>query len=652
MPTFKNLLNALIGRSTGAAARAAARDSTGEQKTRIDHPEDRDVFNEGETLYEDFTVDKLLGEGGFGSVYLVHDTESSVRYILKRAKFIDHATAQRFAEAIYSWIDLPSSQYLVSCRFARTSGNEVDLFLEKFDGTSLAELIKSRKLYIENTKACQEKLLNIAMHSAWALAAINDLDQIHHNVQPNNFYISGQGAVKVTDIGMTHAAVSCELKDTTKSIPVIPSAYASPEQRRSEPVSYATDIWSWGTTVLEMFTGGVNWPDGEPAAYLEWYLSTGPAPEEKNIPPLPVEIAEVLRRCFMADPTERWGSASEAADHLRQAFKPVTGKASATKKPPHVHRGVLLGYSHSRWASVGGGKWMDPMQWVAKTDRLTGEKRSPKIRRGASDTGTLIGKALEDLPIYESCQKIYEEQITAGKTELLHEFSVFLGEKAFVHVALNDLDAALACFNQSIEILEAQIRDEGHAELSNDLGMAYLHRANALSRLGEFDAALGIYAQAIDTFATMVTKEGQKQFTGHLAWVRAIRGDVRFALAEAARNSSDQFFQQAVLLKEDGNAAFTFTVPRGVKFSPEDLIAKTAEARMAFNARAQALRSESDDLFRQAKAASALVRDLGRAGQDDIRTCLKLLKAEVSRTQRDDIKGILTWAETHFDGRL
>lgn len=652
MATFKNWLGALLGNSAGAAARAAARDSTGKQKTRIDHPEQRDVFNEGETLYEDFTVDKLLGEGGFGSVYLVQDAESSVRYILKRVKFIDHANAQRFAEAIYSWIGLPPSQYLVSCRFARTSVNEVDLFLEKFDGTSLAELIKSRKLYIENTKACQEKLLNIAMHSAWALSAIHDLDQIHHNVQPNNFYISGQGTVKVTDIAMTHAAAACQLEDPTKSIPIIPSAYAAPEQLRGEPVSYATDIWSWGTTLLEMFTGGVNWPDGEPGAYLNWYLSTGPAPEENNIPPLPVEIAEVLRRCFMADPTERWGSASEAADHLRQAFKPVTGKVSSSKKPPHVHRGVLLGYSHSRWASVGGGKWMDPMQWVAKTARSTGEKKLAKIRRGAADTGTLIGKALEDLPIYESCQKIYEEQITAGKTELLHEFSVFLGEKAFVHVALNDLAAALACFDQSIEILEAQVRIEGHTELTNDLGMAYLNRANALSRLGEFDAALGIYAQAIDTFATMVTKDGQKQFTGHLAWVRAIRADVRFTLAEAARSSSDQCFQRAVLLKEDGNSPFTFVMPRGVKFSPEEMMAKTAEAKMEFQSRMQALRSESDDLFRQAKAAGTAVREFGRAGQDDVRTCLKLLNSEVTRTQRDDIIGILHWAETHFDGRL
>jgi serine/threonine protein kinase len=648
MPTFKEFFAKVFSNSSKEAISADKADLV----DRIDHPEDRVVWNEQEILLTDFTVDKLLGEGTFGSVYLVHDTESSVKYIVKRIRFADDSSAKRFADAIHSWIDLPQNQFLVSCRFARISGHEVDLFLEKFDGTSLADLISTRKLYVENAKACYEKILNIAIQSAWAIAGIHDLDVNHQNVQPNNLYISPQGAVKLTDIGLTRAAASLPLATSADAAPIVPSAYASPEQLADQPVSLPADIWSWGVTVLEMFTGGVKWQAGEPEAYLTWYLNTGPDPEDKNIPLLPAEVADVLRKCFAINPEERWRTASEAAEQLRRIFPTLTGKANPGKTPPHVHRGVLLGYSHSRWAATGGGKWTDPLQWAVKASRNSGEKRTATIRHTSEDSGTLIGKAMEDLPLYESCKKRFEDLITNGATELLHEFSVLLGEKAFVHVALNDLPAALACFDQSIEILEVKVREEGHAEFANDLGMAYLHRANALFRLGELDAALQIYEKAIGTFEAMVVKEGQKQFTGHLAWVRALRADVRFVAGEDERKLSDQAFQKAIVLKEDANAPFVFQAPRGSKLSAEEQIAKTAEAKQAYTTRIQELRTESDEQFREAKASSTKARDWSRLGQDDVRTCIKLLKAEVKRTNRDDIKGILHWAETHFDGRL
>ena len=63
-------------------------------------------------------------------------------------------------------------------------------------------------------------------------------------------------------------------------------AYCSPEQAKGEPLSRKTDVWSWGLTVLEAFTGEVTWMVGQAAAealesYLEW------APEENITPKMP-----------------------------------------------------------------------------------------------------------------------------------------------------------------------------------------------------------------------------------------------------------------------------------------------------------------------------------------------------------------------------
>ena len=74
-------------------------------------------------------------------------------------------------------------------------------------------------------------------------------------------------------------------------------AYCSPEQANKEPLSSKTDIWSWGLTVLEMFTGEVTWSAGQVALEaLEHYLTTG-AQDERG-PRMPSTLADLLHRSF------------------------------------------------------------------------------------------------------------------------------------------------------------------------------------------------------------------------------------------------------------------------------------------------------------------------------------------------------------------
>ena len=74
-------------------------------------------------------------------------------------------------------------------------------------------------------------------------------------------------------------------------------AYCSPEQARKDKLTKGTDIWSYGVSILEMFTGKVTWGEGQFANYgLERYLDDG-----GHCPPCPEmtkPIAHILKKCL------------------------------------------------------------------------------------------------------------------------------------------------------------------------------------------------------------------------------------------------------------------------------------------------------------------------------------------------------------------
>ncbi len=112
-------------------------------------------------------------------------------------------------------------------------------------------------------------------------------------------------------------------------------AYCSPEQARGEKLSHKTDLWSWGLSVLEMFTGEVTWLSGTAAAeILEGYLET--EAEHKDIPPMPPELAALLRQCFRQNPAERPRDMREVSGRLQAIYARETGTPYPRKEPEAV----------------------------------------------------------------------------------------------------------------------------------------------------------------------------------------------------------------------------------------------------------------------------------------------------------------------------
>jgi serine/threonine protein kinase len=267
----------------------------------------------------------ILGEGGMGTVYLlVRSQATGQRFAVKKTRFRNEASQRNFLSELQTWLDLPEHPHLVACRFFRTVEAELAIFAEYAESGSLEACIAERRL------TQLDNILDVAIQFAWGLHAAHELGLVHQDVKPSNVLMTPEGMAKVADFGLARARAAAGERDPSGGKSILLScggmteAYCSPEQAAYHPLSRKTDIWSWGVSVLEMFTGRVTWGHGVGAgealeSYVDRAGTSGVGAD--GLPLMPVGVMQVLRKCFRQDPADRWGTMLEVAEFLEEVYR-------------------------------------------------------------------------------------------------------------------------------------------------------------------------------------------------------------------------------------------------------------------------------------------------------------------------------------------
>jgi serine/threonine protein kinase len=153
-------------------------------------------WSAGQVILDDYVVERELGQGGMGKVYLLRSRSTGRPFAVKRAFLRNENSRRDFLAELRTWIDLPEHPHLVACRFFRTVGDEVVIFAEFVDGGSLADWIWDRRL------TGLEQILGAAIQFAWGLHAAHELGLVHQDVKPGNALMTADGQVKVADFGL------------------------------------------------------------------------------------------------------------------------------------------------------------------------------------------------------------------------------------------------------------------------------------------------------------------------------------------------------------------------------------------------------------------------------------------------------------------
>ncbi|HEY7326263.1 MAG TPA: protein kinase [Gemmataceae bacterium] len=321
------------------------------------------LWKPGDVILDLYEVREVYTSGGRGLVYRVHHRGWNMDLAVKcpRTEFFqseqDKADFEHEAE---TWVKLGLHPHLATCHYIRRLDGIPRVFAEYVSGGSLAEWIRSRKLYAGGPTRALERILDIAIQFAWGLQHAHEQGLVHRDVKPGNVLMTSDGIAKVTDFGMAKARIafdppqpSATREGAAVSLPPgggglewgepplgtilvsaggLTPAFCSPEQVQGHPVSRKTDIWSWGVSLLHMFIGSSHWSAGYLAAsILGDYLERGL--DGTGLPSMPPPLAELLRQCFQTNPDDRPRDMLEIIVVLQRLYAQTFGRSYRRPAP-------------------------------------------------------------------------------------------------------------------------------------------------------------------------------------------------------------------------------------------------------------------------------------------------------------------------------
>jgi serine/threonine protein kinase len=266
-----------------------------------------------------FRVERELGRGAVGVVYLAHDTKLDRSVAIKSlpAEVMANPKARsRFSREARLLASLNHPNIATIYDELEEAEGVGYLILEYVPGQTLAERIAGARLETEEA-------LSIAQQIAEAVAAAHEHDVIHRDLKPGNIKITPEGKVKVLDFGLAKA-VGGEATDEQSTITepgrvIGTPAYMSPEQARGQATDKRSDIWSFGCVLYEILAGRVPFKGKTISDTLANILQT--EPDWHALPQsTPTSIVVLLRRCLVKDPRRRLRDIGDASIEIHETL--------------------------------------------------------------------------------------------------------------------------------------------------------------------------------------------------------------------------------------------------------------------------------------------------------------------------------------------
>lgn len=196
--------------------------------------------------------------------------------------------------------------------------------LEEHDGQHflVMEYIDGRPLRaaLEGGPLSSQRVVEIGIQAAKALASAHTSGVIHRDVKPANLMLTEDSRVKLTDFGIATAVRGRKLPQAASGAPTPAGTlgYMSPEQARGEPVDARSDLFSLGAVLYEMAVGRRPFRGNTPEAVLEALLHQEPERPRALNPALPAELERIILRALEKDPAARWRNATAMVEALQR----------------------------------------------------------------------------------------------------------------------------------------------------------------------------------------------------------------------------------------------------------------------------------------------------------------------------------------------
>lgn len=273
----------------------------------------------GTVIDDRYRIERTIGEGGMGIVYLATHVVLNKRLavkVLRRDLAHDGEVVQRFVQEAQSASAIGHENIVDISDFGRLEDGSVYFVMEYLEGQDLSTLIETGDLRPDGPT------LRLVRQLGGALAAAHDRGIVHRDLKPDNVFVvqrgNGERTVKVLDFGIAKVAGATGKLTRTGMVFGTPH-YMSPEQASGQEVDQRTDIYALGVIMYEMFTGKVPFDADTFMGILSKHMFEAPVPPSQRIESLDGElgpIEHVILKAIAKRPEDRYQTIGALLDDL------------------------------------------------------------------------------------------------------------------------------------------------------------------------------------------------------------------------------------------------------------------------------------------------------------------------------------------------
>lgn len=384
----------------------------------------------GAQLFKRFTLQKVLGRGGMGIVWLAHDDRLDRHVALKLvpdAVSFDPSAKEDLKRETRKSLLLTHPNIVRIFDFVEDE-TAAAISMEYVDGATLSHLRVQKPTRCFEVREIEPWVMSLCDALTYAHESAR---VIHRDLKPSNLMVNSKSELKITDFG-----IACTLRESMRCVSMQTSSgtlnYMSPQQMLGADPSPADDIYSLGAALYEMLSSKPPFFGGDVASQVREVIAPTIAQRREKFEirgePIPKHWEETIAACLAKNPDHRPRSAADVARKLRLGA-PMRLKA----EPPALP--IWKQYKVQRVAAlvVGGLALVMATHLVSRPSRA----RSTTAPIVHQKRGEPVGYALEVHPTAAPTETREKSTIEAPARLTLPEATVAPAVAITKHATLN-----------------------------------------------------------------------------------------------------------------------------------------------------------------------------------------------------------------------
>ncbi len=365
-----------------------------------------------------YLLDRLLGRGGMGAVYLAHRADGQFEQKVA-IKLIDLPLAtgvfqSRFRQERQILAGLQHPYIARMLDGGVTAAGDLYLVMEYVDGLPIHRFCLQHQLGVAQR-------LELFLRVCEAVQFAHQNFVVHRDLKPDNILVAGDGTPRLLDFGtaklLSPAQSAPGSEQTREGFQSYTPQYASPEQVLGNPITTASDTYSLGVLLYLLLTGEPPYEfkeltTGEMLRVICTQAPRRPTTAVGSGKPLDADLAAILDKALRKEARERYLTAEQLAHDVRAYLEgqPVGARQGTIRylacKFARRHRFGLLAamvLNVTFFAGIAGVLWQAK---VATEQRRKAEARSADLRQLSNSLLSELDEAIKELPGSTGAQKL------------------------------------------------------------------------------------------------------------------------------------------------------------------------------------------------------------------------------------------------------